>query len=111
MSLNTVSIDDTLRALKHLERTDWFAGSQQPTRSGVYERKFGFGMSMLVLFSFWDDELKLWGVAGHSPAEAYHEWSIGLRMKRSWLHGTPASWEAPRQRLPWRGLTREWGVQ
>lgn len=98
---------DTLCAL---ERTDWFAGSQQPVRSGVYERKYGFGMSMLVLFSYWDNNLKLWGVSGHTPEVAYNHWRAGLRVNRNWFPDAPSSWEASRQSLPWRGLDAEWAA-
>lgn len=98
--------DKHARALDKLERTDWFEGSQRPVRDGVYERKYGMGMSMTVLYCYWDGLLNLWACAGLTPEAAHQEWQAGLKARKSWLAGTPAAWVAPRQRLPWRGLAR-----
>lgn len=100
--------------LLRLPRTDWFPGSDKPVRSGVYERKYGMGMSHVAKYCFWDAEQQLWGCGEDTAWAAQRIWLLRVHARdrlNDTLPGATSAWVAPRQSLPWRGLTREWGVQ
>lgn len=67
------------------ELTVWFSAAESPSRIGVYQRRYQWGIS----FAYFDG--KRWGLSAASPEQA-----VVSRPREN-------TWSA--ERLPWRGLT------
>lgn len=70
--------------------TDWFPGSVEPVRKGVYEREYIYGKATITSYCHWDGKYWFMGKGTVEGAEACLQ--SGL--------------VAPKQSLRWRGVLK-----